>query len=455
VEVQLRILGPIEVDVEGGRTARVPRGRARSLLALLLVHHGAPVHLDRVVDELWEGGGPQNARNAVHVVASRLRAALGEDMVSSEGGGYALRLAPGALDADRFEERFRLGREELDRGEPWEAAATLRHALELWRGPALADVADERFARPEIARLDDLRMSCVTARIEADLACGRHAEVADEVAALVRAHPLRERLRGQLMLALYRNGRQADALTAYRDARRALVEGLGIEPSPDLRALETAILRHEVPEPAPERVEAHTPVAPETRRWVTCVFSQLTGLDDSGGRDPESLRAVFERFHDAGRAVCAGHGGSVVELRNDSLVAVHGWPVAHEDDAQRALRAAVELRAQAEQLPFALRARFGVCTGEVLAASGQPHAMPVIGDAVAGAERLARSAAGGEIRIAASTWQVVRHAARASRLEGDAFLLEGSTSRSSGGRRRSASCARRSRASAGSARRSC
>ena len=164
MDTQFRILGPIEVELDGGRSAPVPGGRPLSLLALLLVHRGEVVHLDRVVDELWEGEGPQNARNAVHVVASRLRAALGDQLVRSEGGGY--RLGPGALDARRFEDGHRRGREELARGEPWEAAATLRQALELWRGPALADVAGERFAQPEIGRLEDLRLTCLSERIE-------------------------------------------------------------------------------------------------------------------------------------------------------------------------------------------------------------------------------------------------------------------------------------------------
>ena len=248
--------------------------------------------------------GPQNARNAVQVVASRLRAALGEDLVRSEGGGYAVRLPPGALDADRFEERFRLGREELARGDPREAAATLREALALWRGPALADVADERFAQPEIARLEDLRLGCLSERIEADLACGRHAEVAGELEALVREHPLRERLRGQLMLALYRAG--PPGRRARRVPRRA--------PRARRRARHRALAgpaRAGGGDPAPggpgARAAAETrrrARAPTRRRWVTCVVSQLAG-PDAPGLDPESLHAVVERFHATGRAVFA------------------------------------------------------------------------------------------------------------------------------------------------------
>ena len=158
MQTQFRILGPIEVELENGLIAPLPGGRVRSFLALLLVHRGAIVHLDRVVDELWEGAGPKQAKHAVHVVASRLRAAVGQGVVVSEGGGYAMRLPSGALDADRFEERLQRGREGLAKGKPQEAAEVLREALGLWRGPALADIRDEGFAQPEIARLDALRL---------------------------------------------------------------------------------------------------------------------------------------------------------------------------------------------------------------------------------------------------------------------------------------------------------
>src|SRR3954468_19570810 len=238
---QVRILGPIEVELRDDVCARIPRGRTLALLALLLVHRGAIVAVDRIADELWDGDGPQNARNAVQVSASRLRAAVGEELVVSGARGYALRPPAGALDAERFEGEHRRGAELLARAEPEEAAASLRDALALWRGPppppprAPAGVGDERFAQPESARLEDLRLACLADRLDAALACGRHDEVAGELEALVREHPLRERLRGQQMLALYRCGRQADALEAYRGAYEALVDGLGIEPSPERR----------------------------------------------------------------------------------------------------------------------------------------------------------------------------------------------------------------------------
>ena len=425
MDSQFRILGPIEIEAEGGRSVPLSSGRVLSFLALLLVHRGAIVRLDRVVDELWDGAGPTNAKNAVHVVASRLRAAVGPGIVVSEGGGYALRLPPGTLDADRFEERLLCGREQLAWGNSTEAAETLRQALTLWRGPALANVRDEGFAQPEVARLDAMRLACLEERVDADLECGRHAAVAGELEALVREHPFRERLRGQLMLALYHVGRQADALAAYRDGYEVLVEGLGIEPSAELRDLEAAILRQDVPAPAPawEPSGDRTGLVADDRREVTCVCSQLAHADELPDLDPESLRAVLEGYYETARAVCERHGGSVAELRHDAVLAVFGMPVAHEDDMQRALRAAVELGARTEHLPYGLRGRAGVCTGDVVALAGR-HGAPVIGEAVSAAERLARSAAGGEIRIAESTWQLVSHAAHATELPEGGFLLQ-------------------------------
>ena len=374
---QVRILGPIEVELAGGRRADVPRGRTLAFLALLLTRHGAALHVDRIVDELWEQRAPQHARAAVQVLASRLRAAAGDDLVAYEGGGYAAR--PAELDADRFEAAARRGREQLAGGDPAAAAATLRGALELWRGAALADVGDARFAQPEIARLEELRLACLGDRVEADLALGPSAAVAAELDALVREHPLDERLRGLQMTALYHAGRQADALAAYRDARRALVEGLGVEPSPRLRELEAAILRQDLPAPARPPAAARA----AARRWVTCVFAQTAGP----ALDPETLQSALERFHAVAERTCGRHRGRVVELRGDAVVAVFGIPAAHEDDAQRAIAAATELVASA-RLPFGLGVRCGACTGEVLTA-GDDH---VVGEAIAVAERLGRDA---------------------------------------------------------------
>ena len=416
--MQIRILGPIEAEPAGGRRAPLPRGRTLAFLALLLVHRGAAVHDDRIVDELWPERGPQHARGAIQVLASRLRAALGDGVVERAGGGYALRLAPGGLDADRFEQGAARGREELAGGDAAAAAATLRDALELWRGAALADVAGERFAQPEIARLEELRLACLGDRLEAELACGRHAAVAAELDALVRAHPLDERLRGLQMAALYHAGRQADALAAYRAARRALVEGLGVEPSPKLRALEAAILRHDLPAPRPPPGRPAAP-RPAARRWVTCVFAQLAPADGTAAPDPEALRAALEPFHAAAQRLCAQHGGRLVELRGDAVVAVFGIPAAREDDAQRAVHAAAGL--VAAPLPSGLGVRCGACSGEVVSAAGDAH---VVGEAMAAAERLGRAAARGEVRLAEATWRTIGHGARAERLPDGSRRLE-------------------------------
>ena len=230
------------------------------------------------------------------------------------------------------------------RGEPQEAAATLRQALALWRGPALADVSQERFAQPEIARLEDLRLACLGDRVDADLACGRHAEIAGELEGLVRQHPLRERLRGQQMLALYRAGRQADALDAYRAAYAALVDGLGIEPSPRAASAGGG-------DPAPRRpgsragaAQRAASAAPDARRLVTCVLARLAL--ETANPIPSRCAPGSSATTTRPRAICARHGGTVAELRSDAVLAVFGIAVAHEDDALRALRAAIELGAR-------------------------------------------------------------------------------------------------------------
>ena len=239
----LRILGPLEVEGDP-----VPGGlKERALLALLALHANEVVPRDRIVEELWGGEQPATAHHAVQVYVSRLRrtlAPVGGELVS-EAGGYRLALTPETVDAGRFEKMVADGRRALADGDAQEAADILRRAMELWRGPALADVRYERFAQAEIARLEELRLAATEERIEADLRLGRHAEVLAELEALVVAEPLRERLRGQLMLALYRAGRQADALAAYRDEARRLRDELGLEPGPELRDLEAAILRHD------------------------------------------------------------------------------------------------------------------------------------------------------------------------------------------------------------------
>jgi predicted ATPase/DNA-binding SARP family transcriptional activator len=270
--MDFRILGPLEVD-EAGRAIRIVGGRQRALLAILLVHANEPVSTDRLIEELWDERPPKSVRKGLQVLVSRLRKALGEGSarVVTQANGYLLRVGPGELDLDRCERLGRQGREALASGDCGPAAEQLREALGLWRGPPLAEFAFESFAQAEIGRLEELRLALLEDRIDADLACGTHATLVGELEALVAEHPLRERLRRQLVLALYRSGRQADALEAYREARAVLDEQLGLEPTPALRELEHAILTHDPglrapPAPGPSVSRLPTPPTPTLGR---------------------------------------------------------------------------------------------------------------------------------------------------------------------------------------------
>ena len=235
--MEFRVLGPLEV-VADGRVVVLKAAKPRALLAMLLLRVGEPVAADRLIEDLWAGRPPATAAKVLQTYVSRLRKALGEEAIVTGPGGYELRVEADGVDLHRFERLVREARE----AEPAAAAQGLREALALWRGPALAEFAYESWAQGEIGRLGELRLSALQDRIDADLALGRAGELVGELERLVAEHPLSERLRGQLMLALYRSGRQAEALDAYRAARVTLVEQLGIEPGSALRSLERAIL---------------------------------------------------------------------------------------------------------------------------------------------------------------------------------------------------------------------
>lgn len=238
--MDFRLLGPVEV-FEDNRSLALGGVKQRSVLAVLLMHANELVTIDQLIDEIWGGTPPATAAKNIQVQVSRLRKVLDSGRVTTGPGGYVLHLEPHESDVARFE---RLAAEAA--GAPSQRAADkLREALGLWRGPALADLAYEGFAQPEIARLEELRLAVLVQRIDADLALGHHAELVGELEALVGRHPLQERLRYQLMLALYRSARQAEALEAYRVARGELSEQLGLEPSEQLRQLEQAILRQD------------------------------------------------------------------------------------------------------------------------------------------------------------------------------------------------------------------
>ena len=257
--LEFRVLGPLEV-LESGRPLPLGGPRQRALLALLLLRANQVVSSETLLDELWPTEPPLAGRAALRVRVSQLRKALGAEVIVTRAPGYLLAVAPEQLDLHRFEHLVSHAGAELEAGHAERAATLLRDALALWRGEALAELAYESFAQPEIARLHELRLAAFERRVEADLALGRHAELVPELESAVARRPLRERLRAQLMLALYRSGRQADALEAYREARRVLVDELGIEPSRALHELQAAILRQDPSlEPAPRPSVAEVP----------------------------------------------------------------------------------------------------------------------------------------------------------------------------------------------------
>jgi DNA-binding SARP family transcriptional activator len=259
--MEFRILGPLEVW-DGGSEVPLGGPKPRALLTVLLLHPNEVVPVDRLIDELWGEDSPESAAAALRVNVSRLRKALPGDVLTTRSPGYAIRVEPDALDLHRFERLVDEGRSLFARGLAADASERLRDALSLWRGPALTDVSYESFAQSAIARLEEIRLTALELRIEVDLALGQDRELVGELEALVSEHPLRERLREHLMIALYRSGRQAGALNAYHEARRVLIDELGIDPSPALQELERRILRQD---PSLDRPTVHPAAAGEAR----------------------------------------------------------------------------------------------------------------------------------------------------------------------------------------------
>ena len=264
--MEFRILGPLEV-VEDGRPLALGRLKERTVLAVLILHANEFVSRERLIDELWGVAPPATARKAVNVYVSKLRKTLGgngHDPIATADGGYRLVVDSDSLDADRMRSLVTQARERMGDGESEAASRLLEEALASWRGPTLAGLALESVGRDEVAQLDELRLAVLMDRIDCDLALGRHEHVLGELQVLVREHPLRERLRAQQMLALYRADRQADALDAYQQARHDLIEELGIEPSESLQRLQQAILRHDpaLEAPAGSAAANGAPLAP-------------------------------------------------------------------------------------------------------------------------------------------------------------------------------------------------
>jgi DNA-binding SARP family transcriptional activator/tetratricopeptide (TPR) repeat protein len=348
MHVEFRVLGPLELRLRG-EAVQLRGSKLRLLLADLLVAHGQVVAVDRLIEDLWAEGAPKGARHALETHVSKLRTAIGDAaLVAARPPGYVLEVDPGSIDAVRFE-RLLAETRDTQQADPARAAARATEALALWRGDAFADFAYEAFAQAEIARLEELRLEAEEERIDAELALVRASELVGELEALVATAPLRERRRGQLMLALYQAGRQADALAAYRDARAHLLEQLGLEPSDALRELERRILQQDPTLARGVRVQAASRVA---RRLVTVVAVEP---DISLDLDPEEHDRETRRATDAVAAIAAEYGAQQPE----PFVLV--FP--HEDQWQRATAAAAALH-------DGLGALVGLASGEALVGDG-------------------------------------------------------------------------------------
>ena len=432
--IDVCLLGPIEAREASGTRLEVPRGRPLTLLALLLTRRDDIVSSDVATEALWPDRPPKDPRNALQLAVSRLRRALAgsagtlvepaTDVVVGVAGGYSLRLPVGWVDADRFETLAQAGRAQLARNEAADAAGTLRGALSMWRGPAFVDVHDEPFAQASIGRLDELRIAAIADRIDADLALRRHAHLVGELETLVGEHPLRERLRAQLMLALYGSGRQAEALAVYRDARRMLIEELGVEPSRELRDAHQLVLRQgELPPPMAGSAPPNTVRlrSPARRRLLTCVVAVPHDVNMPGGQsDPEAVRATLLDLRLRIAGICDTYHGIVRDSEAAAFTIVFGWPHSRESDVLNAVVAARQLirgraggpagRSRHQPLPLGV----GVATGEVVTMPGT-EAPFLLGDLAEQAGALARAASQGQVLVAPSTWQLVSHAAHGSR----------------------------------------
>ena len=300
-----RLLGPLEVVDEGGGLLALPAGKPRALLARLVLDAGRVVAVETLVESLWPDPVPPSAYKVLQVHVSQLRKVLGAGRIETRPPGYLLQAEPEEVDLARFESLADKAQEATD---PGRRSELLGRALSLWRGPALVEFREEPFARGAGRRLAELRLAAVEQRLDAELGLGRHERLVAELEGLVEEEPLRERLRRQLMLALYRSGRQADALARYREGRRQLVEELGIEPSPALQELERAILRHD---PA---LEEPGSLRPRPRGCVVCADARLSELlAPLTGESRELLLVDLVR----GAAELAERGAALERLRGE------------------------------------------------------------------------------------------------------------------------------------------
>jgi DNA-binding SARP family transcriptional activator len=412
--MDFRILGPLEV-LDAGRELTPTRAKHRTLLARLLMSPGEAVASDVLIDALWGERPPTTASKALHGHVSALRKLLGPERILTRSPGYLLYLEPGELDAQRFEALAGEARAAEDAARRSEL---LDEGLAMWRGDPFADFRYQEFAQGEIARLQERRLIALEDRAEAELTLGHHQEMLPGLERLLAEQPLRERLRELLMLALYRAGRQSDALRAYQDGRRLLAEELGLDPGPVLKALQEQILHQDAAldlasSPA-ERQARDWVVDGEERKLVTILAAEfLTGRP---GLDPELLRTMLGPLQASVRAEVERLGGSLDRFVAGSVLAVFGVPIVHEDDPERAVTAGLRMLELAPQLgpdPPALSVRVGVATGEALVragvGSGTSDGLPE-GEVIPAALALQRSAEGGSVVVDEPTAHAIRGA---------------------------------------------
>jgi DNA-binding SARP family transcriptional activator/class 3 adenylate cyclase len=429
------LLGPLEAR-QRERPLRLGSIKHRMLLAKLLLHPNQVVSTEELIVAVWGEEPPPTVKQSLQNHVAALRKAIedgngaGPRTLVTRDPGYLLQIDPERLDLHRFQRLDHEGRQALAAGDPARAADLLRQALALWRGPALADVAASAdIAWPELVGVEELQVASTEARIEAELALGRHHELVAELEALVRLYPLREHLHGQLMLALYRSGRQADALAAYRAARKVLVDELGIEPSVGLQRLEQAILAQDpaldllVPARSgdPEAEEGQSGAADHgagaagdggsvERKLVSVLFAEVDEpFGEAEERDPEDASSMLERHLDRVRAEIESFGGTVEHAIGGITMAVFGVPQTREDDPERAVRAALAIRdalaggGSGKDSPpgtgGGVELRAAVTTGEALVTAG----VRVAGDPVVACARLQQAAPSGTVLVSEAT----------------------------------------------------
>jgi predicted ATPase/DNA-binding SARP family transcriptional activator len=388
------------------------------VLAALLLRANEVVFVDRLLQQVWGDEAPQTAKNTLQVYVSRLRRLVG-GRIATHAQGYELRLEPEDLDLARFERLATAGHDALSKGDAAHGAAKLEEALSLWRGQPLEGLELSPWLEAEVLRLEEARLAALEDKIEAELALGRHGDLIDELERLVGEHPFRERFSAQLMVALYRSGRQADALDQYRKTRQAMVEALGIEPGPPLRNLQRAILRQDPGLDLPSITEA-SQVSIPTRKQITGL---LLDLRLPQRRDPEVASRRISPYVSEATGILEGHQAVVEKHLEEGLVASFGLPAIHEDDALRALRAAVEastaLQSMARARNDPLTIRIALESGEVLA---QKERL-LRGEAVTHLIRLRGLARDGEILIGEGTYRLVHHLIRADPAPGGHWRL--------------------------------